>query len=98
MPTKKHPNKAKAAAPKKAAAPTPAPEKNEAQTDERAKAIAELVRGGMSYSEAKAAIDNDTPAPAKVELGPDPGADEEIDPDSIPDPDEDLEVVDIELR
>ena len=100
MPTKKQPSKAKPkAAAQKAAAPSL--EENKVKTDERAQAIAELVRGGMSYSEAKAAIDSDTPAsapaaPAKVDLGPDPGADEEIDPDSIPDPEEDLEVVEIE--
>ncbi len=68
--------------------------------DERAQSIAELVRGGMSYSEAKAAIDNDRPAAApvavKINVGKDPGADEVIDEDSIPDPGEDLEVVDVE--
>ena len=109
MPTKKQPNQsagkpAKAAgapAPAKAAAPenTPAAAATTAP-DERAQAIAELVRGGMSYSEAKAAIDNDRPAAPvaalpKVDLGKDPGADEEIDPDSIPDPEEKLEVVDV---
>lgn len=96
MPTKKtQPKSATKAAAQKAAAP--APEKDK-QVDERAQAIAELVRGGMSYSEAKAAIDNDRPATTqaeKVDLGKDPGADEEIDPDSIPDPGEDLEVVEI---
>jgi hypothetical protein len=65
------------------------------QADERAQAIAELVRGGMSYAEAKAALDRSPAVEARVALGKDPGADEEIDPDSIPDPDEDLAVIDV---
>lgn len=115
MPTKKQPNKsagAKApagaavkAAQKNWGAGSPQPDTspqggaNAPVNDERAQAIAELVRGGMSYSEAKAAIDNDrpatTPAP-KIDLGKDPGADEVINEEDIPDPGEDLEVVDVE--
>lgn len=104
MPTKKQPNKpatakaVNAAAPAKApAAATPAatPPQASPGPDVRAEAIATLVRGGMPYQEAVAAVDR-TPAPAaKVELGKDPGADEVIDPDSIPDPAEELEVVEI---
>lgn len=81
--------------PKNQTKPTAAPAAAAPQVDERAVAIAELVRGGMSYSEAKAAIDNDRPAaaPEKVDLGKDPGADEVIDPDSILDEGENLETV-----
>lgn len=92
----------KKTATKKAATPVASASPQSPQMDERAKAIAELVRGGMSYSEAKDAIDNDRPAATQgkasepVNLGRDPGADEEIDPDSIPDPKEDLEIVDID--
>lgn len=103
MPTPKRPNQnrnagAPASAPAAAAAPAQAPAA--APNDPRATAIAELVRGGMSYSEAKAAIDNDRPAapvttPKKVNVGKDPGADEEIDPDTIPNPEEELELVEI---
>lgn len=95
MPTKKQQqsNSKNTGAAAKSAAPT--------QDDENAKAIAQLVRGGMSYSEAKAAVENDKPSTAsnegaKINIGKDPGADEEIDPDSIPDPDEELDVMEIE--
>ena len=99
MPVKKQPNSPKAAG--KAAAPAAANPTPPQPVEERAAVIAELIRGGMSYADAQAAVGETQPAPApaaatpKVNLGSDPGADEEIDPDSIPDPDEDLETVEI---
>ena len=64
----------------------------------QAAVIADLVRGGMSYTQAVAAMagggapDKITNAPLpKINVGKDPGADEVIDPDSIEDVPEDLE-------
>lgn len=112
MPTKKttpntKPSPAKAATAaagekSPAVAPAPAPaaaDPKPAGADARAEAIATLVRGGLSYQDAVAAVDRPAsadPAPAKPYIGKDPGADEVIDEASIPDPGEDLEVVEIE--
>lgn len=103
MPIKKQPNKtAGAKAPATAAAPKAAAAVQSNPVDEAAQAIAQLVRGGMTCSEAKAAVENDRPAaataPAKINIGKDPGADEVIDEASIPDPGEDLEIVDVENK
>lgn len=66
---------------------------------QRSAVLAQLVAGGMSYAQAVAALDGNGGAqPAalpKVAVGKDPGADEVIDPDSIADPDEVLELVSV---
>lgn len=106
MPTKKQPNQNAGAKTPAKAAPAKAPAVASNPVDEAAQAIAQLVRGGMPYSEAKAAIENDRPisaagvksAPAKINLGKDPGADEVINEEDFPDPGEDLEIVDVEHK
>lgn len=74
---------------------TPAPTTDPGQ----AAVIAQLVAGGMSYAQAVAAMAGNgetTAAPLpKVKIGKDPGADEVIDPDTIPDPIEELELFEV---
>lgn len=64
----------------------------------KAAVIAELVKGGMTYAEAVVAVGGNVEAPGpapKINVGKDPGADEVIDPDSILDPVEELELYEV---